>query len=364
VSLFYREMLGYLTKSISNQYLDNFDYEIRSLAGFQRAQYWITSAFARIMRLIGRKATILVLPQTNYFINSISDFEQTYDLLNDEESKAKIIELIAYKALGFTKVKLSLNNDWFHQEREKIKKLECAESISLQHFKRPLHLYDLKKTGYDIKLFHVNNGVFVDFVLEQYKYENLVSVTNGDVVIDAGGCWGDTALYFAHCGADSVYVYEFIPSNIEVMKKNLELNPHLKEKIHLVQSPAWSESNHRLSFCDKGPASQVGKGGVFSDGETSTLSIDDLVRDNQVDKIDFIKMDIEGAEIPALVGAKETIRKFKPKLAISAYHKPDDMIAIPKLLHNLNPGYRFYLDYYTIIGDEVVLYAIDHEDAK
>ena len=55
-------------------------------------------------------------------------------------------------------------------------------------------------------------------------------------------------------------------------------------------------------------------------------------------------MDIEGSEINALKGGKITINKYKPKLAISAYHKWDDLLKIPLLIHSIRPDYKFYLD--------------------
>jgi hypothetical protein len=68
-------------------------------------------------------------------------------------------------------------------------------------------------------------------------------------------------------------------------------------------------------------------------------------------------MDIEGAEIPALNGARNTIKKFKPKLAISVYHQWDDLREIPKLIHDIRDDYEFYLDCTTGFGGEAVLYC-------
>jgi hypothetical protein len=68
-------------------------------------------------------------------------------------------------------------------------------------------------------------------------------------------------------------------------------------------------------------------------------------------------MDIEGAELNALHGAEQTIRTFKPKLAISVYHKPNDLAEIPSYLNNLGLGYEFFLDHFTIYGGETVLFA-------
>jgi hypothetical protein len=75
-------------------------------------------------------------------------------------------------------------------------------------------------------------------------------------------------------------------------------------------------------------------------------------------RVDFIKMDIEGSELEALKGAEETIRRFRPRMAISIYHKDDDYFTIPLFIRNLELGYRFYLENYTISDGETVLYCI------
>ena len=68
-------------------------------------------------------------------------------------------------------------------------------------------------------------------------------------------------------------------------------------------------------------------------------------------------MDIEGSEEAALKGAIKTIKKHKPKLAICAYHKPDDLCVLPQLIKSMVPEYKLYLDHYTINFTETVLYA-------
>ena len=71
----------------------------------------------------------------------------------------------------------------------------------------------------------------------------------------------------------------------------------------------------------------------------------------------IVKMDIEGAEGRALAGARETLRRYRPALAISIYHCHDDLWKIALFIDGLNAGYRFYLDHYTIHNEETVLYA-------
>lgn len=68
-------------------------------------------------------------------------------------------------------------------------------------------------------------------------------------------------------------------------------------------------------------------------------------------------MDIEGWEMKAIQGSTKTIKLFKPKLAISIYHKKNDLFDIILYLKNKFPFYKFYIDHYTIHHEETVLYA-------
>lgn len=88
------------------------------------------------------------------------------------------------------------------------------------------------------------------------------------------------------------------------------------------------------------------------------VNIDSLVEDGTIERVDFIKMDIEGAELGALKGAARSIKRFMPKLAISIYHKPRDMVEIPLYIHDLGLGYRLFIDHYTIFDGETVVFAL------
>ena len=71
----------------------------------------------------------------------------------------------------------------------------------------------------------------------------------------------------------------------------------------------------------------------------------------------YIKMDIEGAEMEALLGAQGNIKNNKPKLAICLYHKPEDIIEIPHIILSINPDYKLAIRHYTTCNWETVLYA-------
>jgi len=86
-----------------------------------------------------------------------------------------------------------------------------------------------------------------------------------------------------------------------------------------------------------------------------TVKLDDILNGEEVT---FIKMDIEGAELNALKGAEQTILKYRPRLAISVYHKPEDIWEIPTYILSLHKDYKLYLRHYTLSSSETVLYAI------
>ena len=99
---------------------------------------------------------------------------------------------------------------------------------------------------------------------------------------------------------------------------------------------------------------QARQQGEFS---VKTLSIDDLVAQNGLDRVDFIKLDIEGAELRTLKGAEHTLNRFHPLLAISLYHSLDDFVDIPAFIRGLDFTYEFFLDHFTIHREETVLFA-------
>ena len=106
-------------------------------------------------------------------------------------------------------------------------------------------------------------------------------------------------------------------------------------------------------------ATKVGKT-TTEGGRTSieTITLDDYVTARNLPRLDFIKMDIEGAELKALEGAQKTIRKYKPKLAICLYHLPHDPVLIPKLLNEICPDYQFHFKWVHLgTGWEAVLLA-------
>ena len=155
-----------------------------------------------------------------------------------------------------------------------------------------------------------------------------------------------------------ILVGEFCGCCLEILRRNLLLNPELNERIQVIERAAWDESNVTIAVQGEGPGSHVSVGQTSaSDASALTLAIDDLVTQWNLQRLDLIKMDIEGAELPALRGATRTIELFKPKMAISVYHRLTDFFEIPEFLDLLSVGYRFFLRHNSIHSEETVLFA-------
>jgi len=295
----------------------------------------------------------------------LADLEWLYGVLADNESREILIKLAAYRALEHRKVKLPLNNTAHWNILRKAQELRHGgESVDTGFMGRKVQKLRLDDFGYPIEMFISPGGIVTQFVEQQYRCETAdgpIECAPGDTVIDAGGCYGDTALYFAHKAGSTGQVasFEFLPDNLGIYRKNLALNPSLAERIRIYEHPVWSGSGEELFISEMGPGTSVGRSSSDPDArKVTTLKIDDLVGNGDLEKVDFIKMDIEGAEMEALKGAENVLRKFRPKLAVTVYHDFRDFWTIPQFLDSLGLGYRFYLRHFKIHAEETVLFAI------
>ncbi|MBA4150616.1 MAG: FkbM family methyltransferase [Verrucomicrobia bacterium] len=294
-------------------------------------------------------------------------FESFYRLLGDKDSQEMLVAVIAYRIMGADRIKLPTNDAPYWNAIQQIQKelLLHEKTLAVPVFDGFLNLYDLDSAGYPIRLHAHLLNVLNTFVLEQYRYsagDRTVAVERGDIVIDGGGCWGDTALQFAHRSGDEgkIYCFEFDPENLAILRRNLELNPALRNRIRVMEEALWSRSGETVKYSPQGPGTSLLQDGTTT-ASIATRSIDDLVHAEKIPRVDFIKMDIEGAEMNALQGAAETIRRFHPKLAIALYHRLEDFTKIPQFIQSLDVPYKFYLDHFTIHQEETVLFACPEE---
>lgn len=356
-----------LISNMFNDYQsDNYDYYRFGEAGIhQKNDPSLKDVFKNFLKKKGYFYVHDVLTETSkkfvQFDEHISKFQSLYDLLEDESSKNLLIKVIAYHILGYKKLKLPLNTPFFWNKIDEIetKYTDKTDYIPIKFGNWKLWKIDLLPLGFPIKVYHRPSGIFCHFVIKHYQYADLIKVVPGDVVIDAGSCYGETALHFAfQAGAEGrVFSFDFEPNNIEIFYRNLHLNPELEQRIFLEQHPLWQESGKKLSFISNGPGSWLEEKPTEIEHIVTTICIDDFVERMQFQKVDFIKMDIEGAELYALKGAIKTLKRFTPKLAISLYHRVDDFKEIPEFLKSLGINYKFYFGHFTIHAEESVLFC-------
>lgn len=359
----FKDLIGQeIKKNKINNYDDNWDY---SIFGEYKEVKTLAGRFKPIAEALIPVKTYNNLVIDKYIGKHLEGLTFLYNNLSDEASKNLLIKILAFRVIGHKKIKLPLSNESYWELQEKVEGLVVNDSeiIDIPFMGIKLRKYELKELGFPISLYFMPFGIMADFVVKQYVYEEgniLIKAAENDVVIDAGACWGDTALFFSHSvgASGKVFSFEFVPSNIEIFMKNMALNPSLSRQIELVERPIWDKSNLDVFFTNRGPGSFVSMT-EFKDyyGKTKTLSIDDLVSEKNLGTVDFIKMDIEGAEPFALEGARETLIKYKPKLAISIYHDLEHFSSILKFIQSLNLGYRFYLKHATIHSFETILFA-------
>ena len=177
-------------------------------------------------------------------------------------------------------------------------------------------------------------------------------------VIDGGAYDGDTVKLFNT---------EFGPeTNIIAFEPNEDLSGALKEatknmkNVSIVQKGLWSSSGKVSFFCegslDTGRVSDSDTGRV-SNNEDEIIEVLALDNMKELDDVDFIKFDIEGAEPFALEGARQIIERDQPNMAICLYHDWLDWVKVPALLGKILPNHRFYLGHHSNSYVETVLYA-------
>ena len=168
---------------------------------------------------------------------------------------------------------------------------------------------------------------------------------DGGIVIDAGACDGTTAAKFSELGY-KVYAFEMDRKNFELAKKVAE------EKNFVVENFGLGSFRHKVNYSHIDE--NIGGSRFDSAGNevAEIITIDSYVREKKLPRVDFIKFDVEGAELEVLQGATTTIAKFKPILNISAYHKWNDFWTLMNFVKSVRPDYEFALRQYPEIREE------------
>lgn len=288
-----------------------------------------------------------------------------------------ILKILGVNNIIFITKDLIVKNN--KKENNKIKEYSIEESIKVFKTRKDRTLYRLldkarnNKEKYRLimkKLYDKKYKNRADLFIDQQYFEYL----NKDVIktaIDGGACDGFHSLQMSRIFNDCEKIYLFEPC-YDSFKS--ELYDYLIKKsgnIEIVKQALWKECRNiefREDFVAKGSSAIVGVGSNIDRPHkiitAKAISIDEFVKQNNIKKLDFIKMDIENAELDALKGAENTLVSHRPQLAISIYHSDEHFYNIPKYLHNLLPNYVFYLGHYHPKFYDTVIYAIPKELVK
>lgn len=159
-----------------------------------------------------------------------------------------------------------------------------------------------------------------------------VQIHAGDVVLDLGAHIGTFTRYALHRGASRVIAFEPEPSHIGFLKQTFA-DEIARGAVSIIEAAAWKEAGS-ARFESAGVGSRICDSGPY---EVRLTTVDSEVSALGLDRVDFIKADIEGAERHALRGAAGTIKQFGPRMAICTYHLPDDPEVIADTVTSMRP---------------------------
>jgi FkbM family methyltransferase len=170
-----------------------------------------------------------------------------------------------------------------------------------------------------------------------------LAVRAGDVVLDCGANVGVYVREALDAGAKLVVAIEPAPENLECLRRNFTAEL-AAGRVVIYPKGVWDKDDWLVLNVD--PTNSAADSFVMHpEGASGRLrlpltTIDKLVAELKLERVDYIKMDIEGAEQRALAGARQTLAAYHPRLAISSYHRPDDPAKIPEIVHVGWAGYR------------------------
>lgn len=186
---------------------------------------------------------------------------------------------------------------------------------------------------------------------EQY-FEDFLNLPREPVFIDAGAYHGETSLEFARRYPHYSTIHAFEPSTTNADELVKQTSALQRLQLHRV---GLSDQAGVVRFASQlGSASRTSETG---DMQIPMIRLDDL----ELKQADLIKMDLEGGERRALLGGAATIQRSKSRLAIGAYHDPEDFATLHRVIRDLINSPKFYIRHYTSGWAETVLYAIPEQ---
>ncbi len=224
----------------------------------------------------------------------------------------------------------------------------------LKDYRSKYLLFSILNNFYNFDFFSLKNSK--EFMFKQYFDLNIVPKCKDEVFVDIGSYVGDTVLDFVESyGEDSykkIYCYEITKDILEQSKINLQNLNNIK-----FVNKAVANMSGEIGIEKNDSSLSANKTSISATEKVKCVKLDDDIKE----PVSIIKMDIEGGEKDALLGAANHIVNDLPKLFISVYHNNSDLFEIPKMIKNMVPSYNFYLRYYggCVYPTEIVLICLN-----
>jgi FkbM family methyltransferase len=278
-----------------------------------------------------------------YLLEHLVDYEELLDGLEDDVSRDLVLWFIQFRLVNALVLDKSIT-------KTIVDPLLCQQHQADLFARAKTHAASNLEESLDV-------DIIENWLLEGYRLPGICEPEAGDVVLDVGAFNGNSSLYFAEkIGATgSVFAIEPDPSTYKALKRNVKSFQGGKYRSTITPlNMALSDSDGELRFSRSGAASRVDPNG---DVVVKSRTLDSIVAELALEKLDLLKFDIEGYEKQAMAGAVNTIKRFRPKLMICIYHLHMDMVEIPRLVKKISPWYRFYVRHHAAHDGELVLYC-------
>lgn len=192
---------------------------------------------------------------------------------------------------------------------------------------------------------------------DQY-FHPLVHPKQGDIVIDGGVSENvHEQIQITSAVSPSGAVIGFEPDPIGYYKAQEKLESfEYKENYVLTPYGLWHETG-KVQFASAGVGSHISTDEGAHVVDINVTTINEIAKQHHLRSVDFIKLDIEGAEENALRGAIRTIAQYSPQMAISIYHKFEDLFSIPLFIKKINKDYKLYIGHHHPALFDTVLYV-------
>ncbi len=317
-----------------------------------------------------------------YNLAEIEKVKDSFDLLVFTTRKCihELIELFAYLDINFLIIPREVEK--YCRLKDYIPKFQTASEVLKSEEDKELYkiLWQFKLGSDDAllqKYAFEKHGIRLLGPVRNYhkQYMEFINKDAIKTVFDAGVCNGIQFFVYKKQFKNVQKIYGFEPMYDMFKKETYDSFIQKMQEVEIINKGLWDQEDE-LSFVET-PNNQAGS--YVQDVKTArplkeidnvykikTTTIDDFKQNNKIEKVDFIKMDIEGSELRALKGGEKTILSDRPQMAISIYHSIDDLADIPVYLSELlkHQNYTFRLGHYSAKVHETVLYAIPDELLK